>query len=322
MKTPVPIPKDVERMATRAAFGKALAHFAEQYPRVVCYDADLSKSTQTHLFAQKYPERFFQMGIQEANMVGAAAGISFTGKIPFACSFAAFLTGRYDQIRMSVGYSQANVKLVGTHCGVGIGEDGHSQMGLEDIALMRAVPGMSVLQPSTPTECRQMVEWAILHRGPVYLRLTRQGLADLPLPPFKAPGHFPLVKEGRGKAFLAVGALLEPALEAAVVLEEQGHSRPAVFNASSAKPLDDGVMEKLCDRFQELYVFEDHSVLGGTGSALAEWASEKANPPVRVVRYGVQDVFGESGTPKALYEKHGFTSRAIVSFLRDFPTLS
>ena len=301
-----------DRVATRQAFGQALGELGEQYPDLVCYDADLSKSTQSQIFAKKFPRRFFEMGIQEANMIGAAAGISFTGKIPFICSFAAFLTGRYDQIRMSIGYAQANVKLVGTHCGVGIGEDGHSQMGIEDIALMRAIPNMVVLQPSTGGECRQMVEWAIQHRGPVYLRLTRQGLAEFPLLPWQGPGHFALLEEGKELAFLAVGGLLEPALLAARQLRKQGACVPAVYNCSSAKPLDQKTMEDLCRQYRQIHVFEDHTVMGGTGSAIAEWVAQWSSRHVQVIRHGVQDVFGESGTPAALYQKHGFTPEAIV----------
>jgi transketolase len=146
-------------------------------------------------FAKKYPERFFEMGIQEANMIGVAAGLSFAGKIPFICSFAAFITGRYDQIRMSIGYSNANVKIIGTHSGVGIGEDGHSQMGLEDVSLMRAIPNMVVLQPGDHEETNHMMEWAINHSGPVYLRLTRQDLKQFHIKKF-TPGIFPLISQG------------------------------------------------------------------------------------------------------------------------------
>ena len=308
----------MDKIATRQAFGAALCELGAKYPEVVCYDADLSKSTQSQLFARKYPQRFFEMGIQEANMIGAAAGISFTGKIPFACSFAAFLTGRYDQIRMSVGYANANVKLVGTHCGVGIGEDGHSQMGLEDIALMRTIPQMVVLQPSTARECWQMVEWAIKHSGPVYLRLTRQGLVDFPLEPFTTPGRFACLKQGQQRALLAVGGLLEPVFLAAQELQERtGGLGPAVYNCSCAKPLDQMTMEGLCQQFSELHVFEDHTIMGGTGSAIAEWAAEFSPQPIRVVRHGIADTFGESGTPQALYEKHGFTREAIVHRLSE-----
>ena len=302
-----------KNISTRQAFGETLGNLGERYPQIVCYDADLSKSTQSHIFAQKYPKRFFEMGIQEANMIGAAAGISFTGQIPFICSFATFLTGRYDQIRMSIGYAQANVKLVGTHCGVGIGEDGHSQMGLEDIALMRAIPQMVVLQPSTGEECRQMVEWAIEHRGPVYLRLTRQGLAPLELPPFVQPGRFAQLKAGTDLAFLAVGGLLEPTLAAAQELANQGRHNPAVYNCSCAKPLHRETMESLCEQYQELHVFEDHTIMGGTGSAIAEWVGQWSPRHVRVLQHGIQDVFGESGTPAELYHKHGFTAEQITN---------
>lgn len=304
-------------MATRQAFGRALAELGERYPQIVCYDADLSKSTGSHLFAQKYPHRFFEMGIQEANMIGAAAGISFTGKIPFICSFGAFLTGRYDQIRMSIAYSQANVKLIGTHCGVGIGEDGHSQMGLEDISLMRALPSMVVLQPSTAKECYQMVEWAIKKEGPVYLRLTRQKLKEFSLAPFHSPGAYPLLKKGKDIAFLAVGGLLEAAAAAAEDLKAQGLKDPAVYNCSSAKPLDSATMNELCENFHTLYVFEDHSIIGGTSSALAEWVARYSPRHVKVVPYGIQDTFGESGTPKALYSKHGFTPEKIIQMVQE-----
>ena len=304
----------MSKIATRKSFGMALADLGDKYKNVVCFDADLAKSTMSGLFAEKYPERFFEMGIQEANMVGTAAGISFTGKIPFICSFGAFLTGRFDQIRMSIGYSQANVKLIGTHCGVCIGEDGHSQMGLEDIALMRSIPGMVVLQPGDDKECREMVEWAINHQGPVYLRLTRQGLPQINMDDFK-PGIFPKVVEGKKVALLAAGELLNQSIEASKILKDKGTLAPAVFNASTVKPLDASFMKQLTDEYEEIVVLEDHTVMGGTGSAIAEWVSEFAATPRRVRRYGVNDVFGESGTPADLMEKHGFTPEKIVSYL-------
>jgi transketolase len=298
------------KMASRKSFGQALETLGEKYPQVVCLDADLSKSTMSMLFAKKYPQRFFEMGIQEANMIGAAAGMSFTGKVPFICSFACFLTGRFDQIRMSIGYSQANVKLIGTHAGVGIGEDGHSQMGLEDLALMRTIPHMVVLQPGDDKETREMVEWAINHHGPVYFRLTRQELEPFTMPNFQL-GIFPKLKAGKQIAFLAAAGLLNAAYQAAVELERAKIINPAVFNANCAKPLNAQFMSSLAREFNEIVVFEDHSVIGGTGSAIAEWMAEFAPTPVRVRRYGIQDVFGESGTPEDLYEKHGLTAARI-----------
>ncbi len=300
-------------IATRKAFGQALAKLGEKYPQVVCFDADLAKSTMSGLFAEKYPERFIEMGIQEANMIGTAAGISFTGKIPFICSFGAFVTGRFDQIRMSIGYSQANVKIIGTHSGVAIGEDGHSQMGLEDIALMRAIPGMVVLQPATAKETEEMVEWAIQYQGPVYLRLTRQGVEDLEMDSF-TPGIFPQLKEGENIAFLGTGGVLSATLAAAMELSNNGKLNPAVFNANCVKPLNNDFMHKLANNYRTIVVFEDHSTLGGTGSAIAEWMSEHADTPRRVIRYGIKDVFGESGTPNSLLEKHGLTKEKIVEY--------
>src|SRR4051812_45524035 len=166
--------------ATRQAFGEALAKLGEQHPEIVVLDADLSKSTKSELFAKKFPNRFFEMGIAEANMIGTAAGLAFDGKIPFACSFGCFLTGRYDTIRLSVAYAQANVRLIGTHAGVGIGDDGHSQMGLEDLTLMRALPTMGVFQPMDARETEHLMDYLVKEwKGPAYVRLTRQNLPDL-----------------------------------------------------------------------------------------------------------------------------------------------
>ena len=301
----------MSNIATRKSFGQALADLGHKYENVVCFDADLSKSTMSQLFAKKYPNRFIEMGIQEANMISAAAGMSFTGKIPFICSFGAFLTGRFDQIRMSIGYAQANVKIVGTHCGVGIGEDGHSQMGLEDIALMRSIPKMTILQPADDKECREMVEWSIKHTGPVYLRLTRQGLPELEMSDFKL-GDFPKIKDGNKIAFLGTGGITHHALEAATQLMQKNIINPAVYNANCPKPLDPDFMNMLADNYELIVIFEDHTVMGGTGSAIAEWISQFAKKTKRVIRYGVDDQFGESGTTNDLLQKHGLTSEKII----------
>ncbi len=302
----------MSKIATRKSFGNALLELGKKHPEIACSEADLSKSTQSGIFAKEFPDRFFEMGIQEANMIGAAAGISFTGKIPFICSFGAFLTGRYDQIRMSVGYANSYVKLIGTHCGVGIGEDGHSQMGLEDIALMRAIPNMVVLQPGTDKETKEMMEWAIKHNGPVYFRLTRQGLYQYDMDSFR-PGIYPNLINGERVAFLANGGLLEAAYEAAKELKAKSIMGPSVYNASSAKPIDLNFIKTLCEKYDSIYVFEDHTILGGTGTAIAELVAQYSNRHVKVIRYGVKDVFGESGTPDDLYEHHGFTKDAIVA---------
>lgn len=301
----------MSKIASRQSFGDALVTLGEKNKNIVCFDADLSKSTMSMLFAKKFPERFYEMGIQEANMIGAAAGMSFMGKIPFICSFGAFLTGRYDQIRMSIGYANANVKLIGTHSGVGIGEDGHSQMGLEDLALMRAIPNMVVLQPADDKETKEMMEWAVKHQGPVYFRLTRQGLKSYPMPAF-TPGIFPEIKTGKDIAFLGTAGLLEAAHEAALELKAQGKMDPSVYNASTVRPLNNQFMKNLANKYRKIVVFEDHSVDGGTGSAICEWIAENAENHVQVYRYGVRDAFGESGTPEALYHKFGFTKEGIL----------
>jgi len=296
----------MEKIATRKSFGMALEQLGEKYPQVVCLDADLSKSTQSQMFAKKFPNRFFEMGIQEANMIGVAAGMSFAGKIPFICSFAAFLTGRFDQIRMSIGYAEANVKLIGTHAGVGIGEDGHSQMGLEDLALMRSIPNMVVLQPGDHEETLAMMEWAIKHEGPVYLRLTRQGLPQHQIKTFE-PGVFPEIKSGSKIAFFASGGPLPHALEASKLMKDHDI---AVYNMSTIKPLNDQFMSRTLAEFETVFVFEDHSIYGGAASSIAEWSAKQPSP-TRIIPYGVNDIFGESGTPEDLYKKHGFTAELI-----------
>ena len=168
--------------ATRNSFGEAVAKLGEEFKDIVVLDADLSKSTKSESFSKKYPERFFQMGIQEANMIGVAAGLAFAGKIPFLCSFGAFLTGRFDTIRVTIGYADANVRIVGTHSGIGIGEDGYSQMALEDLACMRTLPNMAVLQPADDIEAKAMIRYLIDHKGPAYIRLTRQNVVDVHKP--------------------------------------------------------------------------------------------------------------------------------------------
>ena len=205
--------------ATRLAFGEALAKLGETHPEIVVLDADLSKSTRTDLFAKKFPDRFFEMGIAEANMIGTAAGLAFTGKTPFAASFGCFLTGRYDTIRLSVAYAQANVRLIGTHAGVGIGDDGHSQMGLEDISLMRALPTMGVFQPMDAKETECLMSYLVRDwKGPAYVRLTRQALPDLfPAGATFVPGKLMEITpvQGAKKAVcIASGATVAEAVEA------------------------------------------------------------------------------------------------------------
>jgi transketolase len=302
--------------ATRLAFGEALAKLGETHPEIVVLDADLSKSTRTDLFAKKFPDRFIEMGIAEANMIGTAAGLSFTGKIPFAASFGCFLTGRYDTIRLSVAYAQANVRLIGTHAGVGIGDDGHSQMGLEDISLMRALPTMGVFQPMDATETEHLMTYLVREwKGPAYVRLTRQALPDLfPAGAKFVPGKLLEVLPATGAAkkvvCIATGAGVAEAVEASKKLATQGVAM-SVWNAHSLKPFDDETTVRLARETKLIVTVEDHSVIGGLGSCVAE-ALAGAGSGTKLMKLGIQDLFGESGEGPELFEKFGISAGEIT----------
>lgn len=302
--------------STRQAFGESLAKLGEQHPEIVVLDADLAKSTKSELFAKKFPDRFFEMGISEANMIGAAAGLAFQGKIPFACSFGCFITGRYDTIRLSVVYAQANVRLIGTHSGVGIGDDGHSQMGLEDVALMRALPTMGVFQPMDARETELLMEYLVREwKGPAYLRLTRQNLPDLfPAGSKWQPAKLHLIHTASAASpqvtCFATGAGVAEAVGAARALAAQGISM-TVWNAHCLKPFDSAGARAAAQGARLAVTVEDHTVIGGLGSCVAESFAEVASHP-RLIKIGVQDTFGESGEPAELYEKHGLSASAIA----------
>jgi transketolase len=280
--------------ATRAAFGEALIDLGARDERIVTLDADLSKSTMTMNFAKKYPGRAFNLGIAESNMVGVGAGLALTGRIPFVCSFACFVVGRFETIRISVAYTNANVKIVGTHAGIAIGEDGYSQMGLEDVACLRALPNVTIVQPADEVEAKQVVAWAVEHQGPVYLRLTRQNLE--PVSP--ADYRFQL---GRW-------------VEAAKRLETEGVSAE-VINAASIKPLDEDMLVRSATRTRHVVTVEDHSIAGGLGGAVAETLGEMLPTPLK--RLGVIG-FGESGDAKGLYAKHGLDVEGITRSIKKF----
>ncbi|MFC1742861.1 transketolase family protein [Candidatus Riflebacteria bacterium] len=305
------------KKATRASFGEALIRAGEKYPQVVVMDADLSKSTKSDGFANKFPQRFFEMGISEANMIGTAAGMALSGKIPFICSFACFLIGRYDIIRMSVAYCDANVKLVGTHCGVGIGEDGYSQQGLEDLALMRALPNMAVVQPGDHIQTLEAVEYAVNHKGPVYLRLTRQAVEDLPHPgrAFEF-GKGEILREGDDGTIIATGGTVYYSLAAAEQLNKEGKGNFRVVNISTIDPIDSELIENCSTSTRQVLTVEDHVINGGLGGAVAEVLSE--NAPCRLKRHGVLNVFGESGTPEQCYKKFKLDKEGIIEVAADF----
>lgn len=302
--------------ASRESFGEALSELAASNPRLVVLDADLSKSTMTQDFAKKFPDRHFDLGIAEHNMIGAAAGLALCGKIPFAASFACFLIGRLETIRIAVAYNKTNVKLVGTHAGLGIGDDGASQMGLEDIAAMRALPNMVVLQPADAVETKQAVAWALAHDGPVYLRLTRQKLADVHDADYRFTfGKSDIVWEPTPKqshyqaAIFASGGTVGPAITAAKDLFERGF-KVRVVNVATLHPFDGEIVEKLAQESSRFVTVEDHNVTGGLGSAVSE-ASAQIGASVPVVRLGARS-FGESGTAEELYNKYGLSAPHIV----------
>lgn len=302
--------------ATREAFGEAVLALADTDKDIVVLDADLSKSTMTQAFMKKHPERHFEFGIAEQNMIGAAAGLALCGKTPFATSFACFLIGRVETIRVSCAYNNTNVKLVGTHAGIGIGEDGTSQMGLEDVGAMRSLPNMTILQPADALETRQVVEWMARTKGPMYVRLTRQKMPDVHGPGYKwafnkadvlwTPASRP--KHYQATIFVSGGPVPD-ALAAAKELEKRGFAA-RVVNVSTLKPFDDDAVERFAKDSSRLVTVEDHNVIGGLGTAVCEAAAGRglAAP---VVKIGVRD-FGESASPEELYRKYGLSSEHIV----------
>jgi transketolase len=298
--------------ATRVAFGRALARLGAD-PRIVVLDADLASSTNTRAFGDRYPDRFFQLGIAEGNMVGVAAGLALAGKVAVASSFACFLAGRFEQIRVSVAYNRANVKLVGTHAGVGIGEDGYSQMGLEDLALMRSLPNFVVVQPADGAETEAALEQLLRHEGPAYLRLTRQKVPDVSLPDGRFElGRGVVLRGGGDLTIVASGAVVGEALGAAAALAAGG-IEAAVLDIHTVKPIDHALLAEWGGRTGAVLTVEDHGVVGGLGSAVVEALSESGIP---VRRHGVRD-FGESGTAEALYAKHRLDAPGIAAVARE-----
>jgi transketolase len=303
--------------ATRDAFGEALAKLGDTYPEVVALDADLAKSTKSEVFGKKFPNRFFEMGIAEANMISTAAGLALSGKTPFACSFAAFITGRYDQIRMSVAYANANVRIVGSHAGVAIGDDGHSQMGLEDVALMRALPGMLVIQPADDLETEAAVEFLCRHKGPAFLRTTRQKLERVNKEgyTFELGKAVELRGGGKDAIIFATGGEVMFALKAAELLEKEGLDI-GVVNIHTIKPIDAKAILDAASRTRLLVTAEDHSIIGGLGSAVAEVLAENGVGK-KLFRLGVRDTFGESGLPDDVLKHFKLDTNGIAEQVRE-----
>ncbi len=306
-----------DKIATREAYGNALAELGGIYNDVVVLDADLAEATKTVIFKKKFPNRFFDCGIAENNMLGVAAGLSTAGKIPFASTFAMFAAGRsYEQIRNSIGYPHLNVKICATHAGISVGEDGATHQCCEDIALMRTIPGMVVINPSDAVEARAAVEAAIKYNGPMYMRFGRLAISvinDNPDYKFEI-GKAIKMADGSDVTIVANGMMVEQALIAREKLLAQGISA-SVLNMHTVKPLDTEAL--LCEAQQTgaIVVSEEHSVIGGLGSAVSEALCEIC--PVPVVKHGVNDEFGRSGPAKELIEYYGLNADGIIKKVKE-----
>lgn len=300
-----------EKIATRDAYGNALLKLGELNPNVVVLDADLSKSTKTAGFSKKYPERFFQMGIAEADLIATAAGFATAGKIPFASTFAIFATGRaYDQVRNSIGYPGLNVKIAATHAGITVGEDGGSHQSIEDLSLMRGIPGMTVLNPADAIETEKLILAAAAYNGPVYIRLGREPVPNLFDDQYQPEiGKAVRLKEGKAATIIATGIMVEKALAAAETLNQKG-TTVRVLNIHTIKPIDAAEIIKAAWETGAIVTAEEHSVIGGLSSAVAEVVVQ--NHPVPIEFVGVKDRFGQSGKPAELLEEYGLTAAKIV----------
>ena len=301
----------MEKKSTRVAYGEALVKLGKVNKDVVVLEADLSKSTMTAYFKKEFPERHINVGIAEADMIGTAAGIATTGKIPFASTFAHFAAGRaFDQVRNSVAYPHLNVKICPTHAGVSLGEDGGSHQSVEDVALMRAIPGMVVLSPADAVETEKMVFAVAEYNGPVYVRLGRLNIPVLFDENYKFEiGKAATLREGNDVAILATGLMVSEALEAAKLLEEKG-VRARVVNVSTIKPLDTETVLKAAKECKFIVTSEEHSVIGGLGSAVSEYLSEVH--PAKVVKHGIQDVFGQSADGETMLTNYGLRAKDIA----------
>ena len=308
---------DVKKIATREGYGQALAELGAEFDNIVVLDADLAGSTKTGVFAKAFPDRFFNCGIAEANMMCVAAGLSTTGLVPFASSFAMFASGRaFEQIRNSIGYPHLNVKIGASHGGISVGEDGASHQCCEDFALMRSIPGMVVMSPSDAVEAKAMVRAAYEHNGPVYMRFGRSAVPNFHEEgaPFVI-GKGDVLKEGNDVAIIANGLMVYEAMKAAEALEAEGVNA-MVINMATIKPLDDELVLAAAKKCGKIITCEEHSVIGGLGEAVCSLLSEKLPTPVK--RIGMNDEFGCSGPAGELLQHYGLCAENIAKVATEF----
>ncbi|MCR4733048.1 MAG: transketolase family protein [Lachnospiraceae bacterium] len=309
---------EVKKIATRESYGNALVELGKEHENLVVLDADLAEATKTNIFKKAFPERHIDVGIQEANLVGVAAGLASTGKVPFCSTFAMFAAGRaYEQVRNSVGYPHLNVKIGATHAGISVGEDGATHQCVEDLALMRVIPGMTVINPADDVEARAAVRAAYAYEGPVYLRFGRLAVPvinDREDYKFEI-GKGYVLQEGSDVTIIATGLEVNESLEAAKLLKEQGISAEVV-NIHTIKPIDQELIMKEAEKTGKIVTVEEHSVIGGLGSAVAEVLSEHC--PTKMLRIGVKDVYGESGPAVDLLHKYQLDGQGIAEQVADF----
>ncbi|HJA20061.1 MAG TPA: transketolase family protein [Candidatus Mediterraneibacter ornithocaccae] len=309
---------DVKKIATRESYGNALAELGTEHKDVVVLDADLAEATKTGVFKKAHPERFIDCGIAESNMMGVAAGLAAAGMVPFASSFAMFAAGRaFEQVRNSIGYPHLNVKIGATHAGISVGEDGATHQCNEDIALMRTIPGMVVINPSDDIEAKAAVKAAYEHQGPVYLRFGRLAVPvinDRPDYKFEL-GKGVVLREGKDLTIIATGLPVNNCLEAAEKLAADGIDAK-VINIHTIKPLDEELVTAAAKETGKVVTVEEHSVIGGLGSAVCDVLAEKA--PTQVMKIGINDTFGESGPAVELIKKYGLDSESIYQKIKEF----
>ena len=300
-----------EKLAQRSYYGKALAKLAETNPDVVVFDADLAGSTKTSSFQSAAPERFVQTGIAESNMIGVAAGMAASGKIAFASTFGVFASGRcWEQIRMAVAYPKLNVKIVATHCGLSVGPDGATHQALEDIAIMRSLPNMTVVVPCDAYEAYAATLALAEHDGPAYMRMGRSEFPVIKDKDCKFQiGKADVIREGKDVSIIACGQMVQTSIEAAELLEKEGISAE-IINMATVKPLDAEAVIATARKTGAVVTAEEHSIIGGLGSAVAEVLADKQNVPFE--RVGIKDRFGQSGKPPVLFEAYGLTDKAII----------